>query len=395
MLNVNLGCVTRLCVKADLVYSGKPGLIYRNVYIVWENDKIVEITQERPKNVNEVFEFDRAVVTPAFIDAHCHIGLIRAGENPEEEEVNEKMDTVLPHLDALASIYMDDPSFRESVEFGVLYSCVLPGSGNVIGGRAVLIRNFARDVEEAFIKYCGIKVALGYNPRSVTKWRGTRPSTRMGSFGILYKTLQRAQDALKLVEKGKRDIEEIDVELRALFPVVRGEEPLRVHLHKKDDLLLLLKLAREFNIKLTVEHACDIYEKYVFERIKSENIPLIYGPLDSFAYKTELKHENWRNVKYLVEVDLDLIALMSDHPVVLQRNLYLQLRFFRRFGMSPDKCIALVTYNPARILGVDNTLGTVEPGKTASIVVWNGDPFNLDSYPVLVIAEGRKVYEEH
>lgn len=394
MLSAGLVCVARFSVKADFVYGGKPGLIYRNVYIVWEDDRIVNITSERPKDVDDVFELDRAVVTPAFIDAHCHIGLVRAGENPEEEEVNEKMDTILPHLDALASIYMDDPSFRDSVEFGVLYSCVMPGSGNVIGGRAVLIRNFACDIEEAFIKYCGVKVALGYNPRSVTRWRGTRPSTRMGSFGILYKTLQKARDMLKLVEKGKKDLEEIDIEVKSLFPVVKGEEPLRVHLHKKDDLLLLFKLAKEFNIKFTIEHACDICEKYVFERIKKENIPLVYGPIDSFAYKSELRHESWRNVKYLVEVDLDLIALMSDHPVVLQRNLYLQLRFFRRFGMSPDKCIALLTYNPARILGVEDKLGTIELGKIASFVVWNGDPFNLESYPVLVIAEGKLVHEE-
>ncbi len=386
--------MSRLCVKADIVYSGKPGLTYRNVYVVWEDSKIVEITQEKPKNVDEIFEFDRAVVTPAFIDAHCHIGLVRAGENPEEEEVNEKMDTILPYIDALASIYMDDPSFRDSIEFGVLYSCVLPGSGNIIGGRAVLIRNFARDVEEAFIRYCGVKVALGYNPRSVMRWRGTRPSTRMGAIGLLYRALHRARDSLRLVEKGKRELEEIDLEARALFPVLKGEEPLRVHLHKKDDLFILLRVAREFNIKFTIEHACDISERYVFERIKGENIPLIYGPVDSFSYKSELRHESWRNIKHVVEVDLDLVALMSDHPVVLQRNLYLQLRFFRRFGMTTERCIALLSHNPARILGVDDVLGVIAPGYLASIIVWNGDPLNLEAYPVLVVGEGRKLYEE-
>jgi len=381
------------CLKANVLYTGKPGEVLHDVYIVWEDSKIVQISKDKPTGVEEVFEYDYCVVTPALIDAHSHIGMVRAGENPDEEEVNEEMDSILPYLDALTSIYMDDPAFRDSIEYGVLYSCVLPGSGNIIGGRAVVIRNFARDINEAFIKYAGIKVALGYNPRSVTKWKGVRPYTRMGVVGLLRKTLQKAQDAKRLLEKGKKEIEEIDIEVRYLLPVIEGKEVLRVHVHKKDDIMVMLRIADEFNIKFTVEHACDVNELYVFEILRDRNIPIVYGPLDSFPYKTELKHETWRNVKFVIESRHPCVAIMSDHPVVLQRNLILQLRFFLRFGMKFSEAISLVTYNPARILGLDDVLGTVEVGKYASFVVWNKEPTSLDAYPLLVIGEGKVIAE--
>ncbi len=388
-----MGVLMTKALKANTLYTGKPNEVLENVYLVWNGKKIVDIAKEKPRDAEEVIEIDNAVVTPAFIDAHSHIGMARAGEPSEEEEANEKFDSILPVADALYSVYMDDKSFKESIEWGVLYSCVLPGSGNIIGGRAVVIRNYGKDIEEAFIKYAGIKAALGFNPRRTIDWKGTRPYTRMGAVGLLRKWLIKARDALKLVEEGKKSLEEIEPEIRMLFPVIKGEEILRVHVHKIDDIAGLIMLRREFGLKTTIEHACDVHTKEAFEKIKRESIPIVYGPVDAFAYKTELKHEYWRNVKHLVEVR-PFFGLMTDHPVVLQRNLFLQLRFFRRFGMSKAECISLITYNNAKILGVDNVLGTLEPGKWASFVVWNGDPFSLESYPVLVVGEGVVLHRE-
>ncbi len=379
--------------KASVLYTGRPNEVLENVYIVWEGSKIIDVSRERPRDVEEIIEPENAVVTPAFIDAHSHIGMHRAGEPEQEGESNEKYDSVLPMVDALYGVYMDDKSFRESIEWGVLYSCVLPGSGNIVGGRGVVLRNYGRDIEEAFIKYAGLKIALGFNPRSTTDWKGTRPYTRMGVVALLRKWLVKARDAMKLVEEGRKLLEEIEPEIRMFFPVLRGEEVLRVHVHKEDDIAGLLMLRKEFGLRITVEHACDVHTREAFEKIKREGVPLVYGPIDSFSYKTELKHESWRNVKLLVEVR-PFFGLMSDHPVTLQRNLFLQLRFFKRFGMTRSECISLITYNNAKILGVDDVLGTVEPGKWASFVVWNGDPFSLESYPVLVVGEGKVLYSE-
>jgi len=380
-------------IRAKVIYTGIPGKVIKNAYIVWENDVIKEITKDAPKDAVIVDENPENVITPAFVDPHCHIGMHRAGEPTEEAEANEEYDSVLPHVDALYSIYMDDKSFKESIEWGVLYSCVLPGSGNIIGGKGVVIRNYAKNVEEAFIKHAGVKAALGFNPRRTTNWKGLRPYTRMGSIGVFRKWLIKAKDALKLIEQGKKVEEEFDPELRMLFPIVKGEEILRVHVHKEDDIICLLMLRREFNLRITVEHACDVHSKEMFQKLKKENVPIVYGPIDSFPYKTELKHESWRNVKYLVEVK-PFFGLMTDHPVVPQRNLYLQLRFFIKYGMSKDEALSIITLNNAKILGIDDKLGSLEQGKWASFTVWNNDPFLLGSTPKLVVAEGKVVYKE-
>ncbi len=387
---------TLKAVKVRKLYVGKPGVVLEDVYIAWSDGIVKYVGKEKPRDA-EVMEFERGVATPAFIDAHSHIGMVRSGEPMAEEESNDIMDSVLPLADAIHSVYMDDKAFKESIEWGVLYSCVLPGSGNVVGGRAAVIRNYAHDIEDAYIKSAGIKAALGFNPRSVKDWKGTRPSTRMGAISILRKWLIKAQDAAKLIEKGKKDPEEFDPEIRALIPVVKGEEILRVHVHKQDDIVALIVLKREMGLRVTIEHACDVHSRETVKKIVKEGIPVVYGPLDSFPYKTELKHESWRNVRLFIEegmVERGLLGLMSDHPVVLQRNLYLQLRFFTRFGMDLSKAISVITLNNAKILGIDEFLGTVEPGKWASFVIWSDEPLRMDSYPLLVVGEGKILHEE-
>ncbi|MCD6510268.1 MAG: amidohydrolase [Thermoprotei archaeon] len=381
-----------LAVMGRLVYTGHEAPPVKEAYVVFneESGNIIEVTTEKPKC--EVIA-EGEVITPAFIDAHSHIGMRRAGEHPSEGESNERMDSVMPLADALDSIYMDDKCFRESVEHGVLYSCVLPGSGNIIGGRAVVIRNYALTVEKAFIKYAGIKAALGFNPRSTTEWKGTRPYTRMGATAILRKILTKARNELRLVKDGKKRLEEVEPEVAALFPVVEGKERLRVHVHKMDDVLVLFRFKSEFNLDVVIDHACDIYREEDFRRIKEEGIPIVYGPVDAFPYKTELKHESWRNIGALVKVN-PYFGLMTDHPVILQRNLFLQLRFFRRFGVSKEKAISIITKRNATILGIQDRLGTLEAGKWASFVLWNGDPFSLEAYPVEVYAEGKRVFSE-
>ncbi len=382
-------------VKVSKLYTGRFGEVLRDVFIVWDGREITYVGHDKPPEAEVIAE--APVATPAFIDAHSHIGMVRSGEPMAEEESNDVMESVLPLNDAVHSVYMDDKAFRESIEWGVLYSCVLPGSGNIVGGRAAVIRNYASDIEEAFVKSAGLKVALGYNPRSTKDWKGTRPSTRMGAIAILRKWLIKARDAATLIDKGKRDPEEFDPEVRALIPVVKGKELLRVHVHKQDDIVMLISLKREFGLRVTIEHACDVHTATTVEKIARERIPVVYGPLDAFPYKTELKHESWRNLKLFIDagmVEKQLLGLMSDHPVVLQRNLYLQLRFFVRMGMDLSKAISVITLNNAKILGLNNVLGSIEVGKWASFVLWSGDPLSMDSYPKLVVGEGKVLHEE-
>lgn len=372
-------------IKANIIYTGDK--VLRDFSINVSGEKLLSLTR---KPAGEVIG-EYKCVTPAFIDAHCHIGMCRSGEPSNEDEANDQLDSIMALADALDSVQMDDASFGESVENGFLYSCVLPGSGNIIGGRSAFIRNYADDTNTAFVCRAGMKAAFGYNPMSTREWKGTRPWTRMGCLAILRGEFL---DIISKAKGGKKEIEKLSSKHKALKEILDGKTVMRVHVHKSDDIAALLRFVDEFNLRVTVEHAGDVHDFATFAELAKRKIPVVYGPMDSFAYKVELKHQDWRNIRFLVDSGVRF-GLMSDHPVIQQHCLLLTLRHFLRIGLGKADVIAILTKNNAEILGVDKFLGTLERGKWASFVCWNGDPFELTSYPQAVFGEGKLVYKSY
>jgi imidazolonepropionase-like amidohydrolase len=377
-------------IKSSTLYDGIDEKT--DYYIGFENDIITYVGIEKPSQSNIEIIAEDVVVTPAFIDAHSHIGMARAGEPEDEDESNEHMESVFPLVNSLHSIYMDDISFTESIENGVLYSVVLPGSGNIIGGKAIFLRNFEDNIEKAYVKDVGIKLALGYNPRSTKEWKGERPSTRMGAMAVLRDNLIKAKKIQNLINRNKKDIDEVDPITEVFIDMLSKKFKILAHLHKEDDAMLLVQLSREFGLDPIANHCMDIYRRDVFSFLNSNNIPIIYGPLDSFPYKVELKHESWKNIKPLIDSKAKF-SLMSDHPVILQRNMFYTLRHLLRFGLSKSEAISKITKESADIIGIYD-LGQIKPGFKSSFVIWNGDPFSLTNYPIMSIAEGKTIYKE-
>ncbi len=378
------------CIFGEMIYTGK--LVVSNRYLVFDGTQIVGLSKTAKGDLAGEFN----VITPAFIDAHSHIGLARSGEPSGEGEANDQFDSILTLTDALDSVQMDDKAFKDAVESGVLYSCVVPGSGNIIGGQSAVIRNFGRDSSAALIGRAGLKAAFGYNPMSTRRWKGQRPTTRMGAVSILRGKLDevRRKDRRWREAKGakKADIS-FTAEDDVLRDLLSGKLRLRAHVHKIDDIAALLRLADDFKLSLTVEHAMDVHQIEIFMKLKKRKIPVVYGPVDSFAYKVELKHEDWRNIRHLIASGVDF-GLMTDHPVTLARQLFLQTRWFVRSGMSKQAAIELVSRRNARILGIDRQLGTLARGKWASFVCWSGDPFNMVNFPQAVYGEGELLYSD-
>ncbi len=374
-------------VFGKVVYLGDDNAL-PNSYVVFNGSRISEVIMSKP-DCEIVGEYE--TITPAFIDPHSHIGIARAGE--PDEDTNEEMDSILFDVDVLDSVLMDDRCFKESIEQGVLYSCVVPGSGNIVGGKTAVIRNYGRNTREAFICSAGIKCAVGHNPKSTTDWKGTRPSTRMGAVALLRRELNKAVRFRNLVKRRKKDIDEMEPCQEFILKVLERKQRLRIHSHRTDDMLAALRLAGEFNLDVVLDHASDVHERYVFDLLRQKGIPLIYGPLDAFPYKVELKNESWKNVRHVIDSKVKF-TIMSDHPVILQRNLFLQTRFLRRFGVSKAKCISTITKEAAEILGIHKDLGTLKRRKLASFVCWNGNPFHVESYPTEVYAEGKVVFTE-
>jgi imidazolonepropionase-like amidohydrolase len=400
----------QIVIKAKVLFDGKKRL--ENKTVIVEGNKIVDVTSKRIKPDFEGY------VTPGIIDAHSHIGMDREGEPYQESETNDYTDQILPLNDPLNSIYFDDRAFKDTVDFGVLYSCVVPGSGNIIGGKAKIIRNFAKHRNESLIKDYGFKMALGYNPRSTTEWKGTRPNTRMGVYAMLEKKFdevilkekkakldkEKKTNELELKKKEKKlsakqvmfekniiDKEyefEFDQEENAILEILSGTKVAKVHVHKDDDVLYLIDLVKKYKLNVTAEHTGDVFNRDIFDELGKNNIPVVYGPLGSVGYKVELKHAYYQNCELLMKSKA-FFGLMSDHPVIHSMTLRDTLKYFIIFGMSDEDAISLITYRNAKILGIDNILGTVEKGKMASIVVWNMNPLHIGAYPKLVLGEGK------
>ncbi len=399
-------------ISAEVLYNGHEKI--ENCTVVVEGSKITDVVRKKLKSDYHGF------VTPAFIDAHSHIGMDREGEPWTESETNDTISQILPVNDPINSIYFDDRAFKDAVDFGILYSCVVPGSGNLLGGKAKVIRNFVSSRKNAVISDYGYKMALGFNPRSTTDWKGDRPSTRMGVYALLEQKfdevlIKRAKAELekeKSLHKLQEDIREkklsqkeqdfqrrvIDLEFEqefcpadnAIIELLDGRKTAKVHVHKEDDVLYLISLAEKYGIRVTAEHTCDVFHRGIFDELAKAGIPVVYGPMGSVGYKVELKHAYYQNAGLLMK-SRAFYGLMTDHPVIWAPALRDSLKFFLIAGMSPEEAISLITFRNARILGLDDQLGSIEAGKTASLLVWDRHPLDLAAFPRMVMAEGKAV----
>jgi imidazolonepropionase-like amidohydrolase len=376
------------CIQAETIYTGKR--IMQDACLQFDGSEIVRISKSLKGKLLGKF----VAITPAFIDPHSHIGLSRSGEPSAESEANDHHESIQALSDALDSVHMDDTAFRDAVEMGVLYSCVVPGSGNIIGGLSAVVRNYGTDSTSALIARAGVKGAFGYNPMSTQKWKGKRPSTRMGAMAFLRSRLDEVRlrvQQYRSARGAKKEEITFSAEEIVIRDLLSGKLVLRAHVHKIDDIAALLRVVDEFKIKVTVEHAMDVHQPEIFQELQRRKISVTYGPIDSFAYKVELKHENWRNIRHLIDSRVHF-GLMTDHPVTPSRQLFLQTRWFTRAGFSKQQAVELVSRQNAEILGIDNILGTLEKGKWASFTCWNKDPFDLTAYPVAVYGEGKRIF---
>ena len=194
------------------------------------------------------------------------------------------------------------------------------------------------------------------------------------------------EEELKIADK-EFELEFLPEE-KALLLLLRGKMTAKIHVHKEDDVYYLIKLAKKYNLKVTADHTGDVFHKEVFDELGKHNIPVVFGPLGALGYKVELKHAYYQNAKLLMNSKA-FFGLMTDHPVIHSYSLRDSLKFFLIQGMKKVDAISLITYKNAKILGIDDILGTIEKGKLASLVVWNNDPLDLSAFPVMVMAEGK------
>jgi imidazolonepropionase-like amidohydrolase len=329
------------------------------------------------------------VVLPGLVDAHTHLGVHEEGEGWAGQDTNEMTDPVTAHVRALDAINPADLGFQDAVAGGVLTVNVNPGSGNPIGGQTVAVRCTGQTVDEMVLRSpSGMKSALGENPKRVFGDRKEFPSTRLGTAAVIRDAFVKAANYLAKHAHANDEPVERDLRWEALGMVLRREIPWRQHCHRADDIATAMRLADEFGYRLVIDHGTEA--ALLADRIAERGVPVLIGPLLTSRSKVELRNRSLANPGRLAAAGVEL-GIITDHPVVPIQLLHVQAALAVREGLDPAAALRAVTLTPARVIGVDDRLGSLEPGKAATLCVWSGDPLDVRSRVEAAWIDGRPV----
>ena len=363
-----------------------------------DGGKIAEIAQNIDTTGCDVFDAEGMYAMPGIIDAHSHIGMWEDGMGREGSDGNEATNPVTPEMRSIDGINPFDRCFKEAVTCGVTTAVTGPGSANVVGGTFVAMKLYGRSMDEMILKFpVAMKAAFGENPKRVYGDKAA-PATRMAIAAILRKALAGALDYAKKIENAKDDpskMPERDLGKEALLPVIRRELPLKIHCHRADDILTAIRIAKEFNVRFTLDHCTEGYliPDLLKETIEETGAGIIIGPLLTDRSKIELRNVSFSAPKALYDAGIDF-AMMTDHPVIPEQYLPVCAALAVREGLPEDAALRSITINAARITGIDDRVGSLEVGKDADIAVFSGHPLDFRSRCVLCTVDGQVAHRE-
>jgi imidazolonepropionase-like amidohydrolase len=376
----------------------KNGILYnfeKNKYIKKDiligKGKILEINDNiinEYENV-EVIDLREKLVLPGLIDCHTHLGIIEEGVGKIGVDNNETSDPVTPQLNAIDGINPFDIAFKDAAKAGV--TCVMsgPGSNNVVGGRNIAIKTYGTIIDKMIIKNpVGFKISLGENPLSTYGVNSKSPVTRMGIAALIRELFVKTQDYI--VRKENNKLDERDIKLEAVMPVLKGEIPLRIHAHRADDIVTAIRISEEFHIeKMVIEHGTEAH--LVKEYLKEKKVPVAFGPLLTPRIKMELNARNYGSIAELVEAGVKT-AIITDHPYNSIDCLRTVAIIAFTQGLSYEATLKAITINAAEILNCEGRIGKLEVGYDADVVVFDGDPLDIKSEVKFTIINGDIVY---
>ncbi len=359
--------------------------------ILVEGGKIKRIGKnlKAPKGA-KVVDAAGLLVYPGFIDAHSHLGLDGYGIGYEGADYNELNDILTPHLRGLDGFKPMQPTLREAALAGVTTVNSGPGSANVLGGTFIAVKTVGSRVDDMVVKQeTAMKCAFGENPKRVYKEK--TDSSRMTTAAKLRETLFKAQEYLAKKEAAGDDLTKqpaFDMKMEAMIPVMKGEIPLKAHAHATEDLFTAIRIAKEFGVKLTLEHVTEGH--LIAEDLARENIPLAVGPSLTHATKFELRNKTFDTPGVLAKAGCQ-VSIITDAPVIPQQYLALCAALAVKSGMDPFQALQAITLNPAKHCGIEDRVGSLEAGKDADILLFDEDPFLLSASPLKVFILGEEV----
>lgn len=362
-----------------------------NGYVRTKGKKIAELgkmSDFHEKEGEEILDVQGAWILPGLIEAHAHIGITEEKWGIIGDDCNEQTMPVTATLRAIDAVNPMDPAFHDAIEAGITSVMAGPGSANVVGGQFVFMKTQGRCVDNMIVKHpAAMKVAFGENPKTVYGDKDQLPSTRMGTAALLRKTLYQAVQYKEAKESGM--LPQTDFEMEPWLPVLNREIPLKAHAHRADDILTAIRIAKEFQVDITIDHGTEGH--LIADEIKKSGFPVIVGTDLTSRSKLEVQNMDFKTNKILCEAGV-LIAITTDHPVALIQYLPLCAGLAVRSGLPLEEGLKAITINAARICGVSDRVGSLKKGKDADIAVFTGNPMEVFTKTLYTIIDGEVIY---
>ena len=362
--------------------------------ILIENGKIKAIGKDlAPQNGEEIIDASGKEIYPGFVEAHCHIGISgRPGQGANGSDVNERNDVTTPHLRAIDGIDPFDENFENARRGGVTTVCTGPGSLNAIGGTFVCLKTVGKCVDNMILKdEVAMKCAFGENV--IGGYGGKSVATRMTVAAVIRDILAKANRYKMAIDQAEGDVSKypaFDSKLHALLPVMRREIPLKAHAHQAKDIFTAIRIAKEFDLKLTLEHVTDGH--LIVDELLESGYPLAVGPTMTNNLKYEMKNRSWETIVALSKAGCH-VCIITDSPVMIQQNLPIAAGFAIKAGMDRFEALKAITIYAAEHIGVQDRVGSIEVGKDADLVIADGSPFEISTKVEKVLIDGKVVAE--
>lgn len=368
---------------------------YDNGSILIDNGKIIKIGKSSDIDSSEVSETIDAKglwVMPGIIEAHCHVGIQEERKGFEGNDGNEINNPVTPYLRGLDGVNAMDSAFYNALSSGITGIMVGPGSSNVVGGQWLFMKTYGRSIDKMVVlQPAAMKIAFGENPKANYDKKNMMPSTRIGIAALLREELFDAQQYYQSKKNAEKSGNSFNPEFRkeCWIPVFDKKIPLKAHVHRADDILTAIRVAKEFDLMLTLDHCTEGH--LVAKEIKESGFPAIIGPTMASRNKIETQYADFKTAGILHKEGVK-VAITTDHPVTRIQDLLICAGFAAKEGLGIDEGLRAITINPAEICNVSNRVGSIEVGKDADIAIFDGNPMEVFTKTIYTIVNGQVVY---
>ena len=390
-----------LVVTADAVYP-VAGEVLRPGVVLVEDGRIRAVGPAGSVRVPDgARRLAAAAVTPGFIDASTSLGLAGLYNVAADRDTDETSNPNQAGVRALDAFNPAEPLLRFALEHGVTLVQTGPGPANPIGGQAAIFRTHGRVADEMAVRTpSALVLSLGEQPKSTYAEKGGAPNTRMGTAAVIRKALQQGaayaekQRAAKggFLKRKKGDPPERDLAKETLAQVATGELPAIFVAHRSDDVLTALRIAREFELRAVLAGATEAY--LVADRIREADVPVLVGPVMTRAASPETLNASFQNAAILADAGVR-VAIRSGYEAYVPRArlVLFEAAVAAANELGPERALDTITLAPAKILGLDADHGSLERGKVADLVLFDGDPFEYRTHVEAVVVSGEVVYE--